>query len=271
MSRRLQEMTEENLQTGGRSARKAVEEGGFEFSESLKRELEEKIANATFRSDNASAFAQADMPTNAGKFERELAAARPWSGTESVEDASLRMLNDAHRPMRGSQRTTARIPKKVDTGRPSKKPNVGVKIADAKERSSRYSYANEEAEGLTEEEREKFRREMKARFQPGAGSVPASLSGIAALANERIEDAIARGKFKNLPRGKAIERDHNASSPFIDTTVSWTFNGCGASPDMISGILLEWNDKKTGHNTSMDREAAGSRINSIRVSQETEE
>lgn len=219
MSRRLQEMTEENIQTGGRSARKAVQEAGFEFSESLKKELEEKIASANFRNENASALAQAGMSTNAGKFERELAAAKPWSGTESVEDASLRMLNDAHRPMRGSQRTSARIPKKVDTGRPKQKPNIGLKLASAKDRSSRYSYANEEVEGLTDEEREKFRREMKARFQPGAGSVPASLSGIAALANERIEDAIARGKFKNLPRGKVIERDYNASSPFIDTTV----------------------------------------------------
>lgn len=220
MSLRLQEMTEENIQTGGRSARKAVEEGGFEFSDSLKKELEEKIANATFRSDNASAFAQANMPAGAGKFERELAAAQPWSGTESVEDASLRMLNDAHRPLRGVKRTTARIPKRIDTGRPKDKPNIGVKLANARDKSSLYSYSHEDVPGLTDEEREKFRREMKARFQPGASAVPASISGLAALANERIEDAIARGKFKNLPRGKKIERDYNASSPFIDTTVS---------------------------------------------------
>ena len=48
--------------------------------------------------------------------------------------------------------------------------------------------------------------------------MPTSVQGLASLANERIEDAIARGQFKNLPRGKVIERDHNASSPFIDTT-----------------------------------------------------
>ncbi|KAI9821345.1 MAG: hypothetical protein M1826_000716 [Phylliscum demangeonii] len=48
--------------------------------------------------------------------------------------------------------------------------------------------------------------------------MPNSLQGLAALANERIDDAIARGQFKNLPRGKAIARDYNASSPFLDTT-----------------------------------------------------
>ncbi|CZT14852.1 uncharacterized protein RCC_00790 [Ramularia collo-cygni] len=232
-------MTEENIQTGGRSARKAVQEAGFEFSETLKKELEEKIAKAAFRSENASAIAQADMPTSAGKFERELAAARPWSGTERVEDASSRMLHDAHRPLHGAQRTTARVPKKVDTGRPSKKVNIGVKLASAKERSSIYTLTNEEAEGLTEEERDKFRQEMKARFQSGARSVPASLSGIAALANERIEDAIARGKFKNLPRGKKIERDYNASSPFIDTT-EYFLNGIIQRQDILPPLRNDW-------------------------------
>lgn len=252
MSRRLQEMTEENLQTGGRSARKAVEEAGYEFSETLKKELEEKIANSTFRSENASALAQANMPVGAGKFERELAAARPWTGTENVEDASLRMLNDAHRPLRGVQRTTTRIPKKVDTGRPKERPNIGVKLATAKERSSMYSYANEDAQGLTDEEREKFRREMKARFQPGARSVPASISGIAALANERIEDAIARGKFKDLPRGKKIERDYNASSPFIDTTVRILRLLPNLRADSLQGVFLEWNDQETGYSPAVD-------------------
>ena len=55
MSRRLEEMASDNLETGGRSARKAVEEAGF--SEELKARLQEKIASASFKSDNASAFA----------------------------------------------------------------------------------------------------------------------------------------------------------------------------------------------------------------------
>lgn len=217
-TKRLKELSEESLETGGRSARKAVEEAGF--SEDLKSELEKKIADAGFRSDNASAFAQVNMPASAGKGTRDIAAARPWTGVESVEDASLRMLNDAHKPLRVTAKAPSirGPPSKVDTGRPKSKPGTGVRLANARDRSSVYSYMNEQ-EGLTDEEREKFRREMKARFQPGARAVPATIQGLSSLANERIEDAIARGQFKNLPdRGKKLERDYNANSPFIDTT-----------------------------------------------------
>lgn len=73
---------------------------------------------------------------------------------------------------------------------------------------------------MTDREREQMRKQLKERFTAGARPMPSSVQGLAALANERIEDAIARGQFKNIPRGKGtnIERDYNASSPFLDTT-----------------------------------------------------
>jgi hypothetical protein len=43
-----------------------------------------------------------------------------------------------------------------------------------------------------------MRKELKERFTPGARAMPNSIRGLAALANERIEDAIARGQFKVL-------------------------------------------------------------------------
>jgi hypothetical protein len=64
MSARLSEMTEENLGHGGRSAEKAIEEAGF--SEDLKRQLEEKIKDSAFRSENPTAFAQLNMPVGLG-------------------------------------------------------------------------------------------------------------------------------------------------------------------------------------------------------------
>lgn len=209
-------MSEESLETGGKSARKAVEEAGF--SDDLKRELEEKIANASFRSEHASAFAQATMPSNAGRGTRDTAAARPWTGTESIEDASLRMLTDAHKPMRVPAKVPGvrGPPSKIDTGRPKTKGATGARIANARDKTSFYSFMKDPS--MSEQEREKLREEMKARFQPGARAVPATVRGLAALANERIEDAIARGQFKNIPRGMEIERDYNASSPFINTT-----------------------------------------------------
>jgi len=73
---------------------------------------------------------------------------------------------------------------------------------------------------MTKREKEQMRKQLKERFTAGARPMPSSVQGLAALANERIEDAIARGQFKNIPRGKGtnIERDYNASSPFLDTT-----------------------------------------------------
>lgn len=208
-------MSEESLESGGKSARKAVEEAGF--SDELKKQLEERIASASFRSENASAFAQANMPNSAGRATRDIAAAAPWTGTESVEDASLRMLTDAHKPLRGPKgRPSLRMPSRVDTGRPPQKAATGTRLANARDKTSAYAWMKDS--NMSPEEREKLRAEMKAKFQPAARAVPATIQGLASLANERIEDAIARGQFKNLPRGKKIERDYNAGSPFIDTT-----------------------------------------------------
>ena len=216
MSKRLQQLSEENLETGGRSAQKAVEEAGF--SEELKRQLEDKIANAKFRSENAGAFAQVNLPASAGKDARDIAAAKPWTGTESIEDASFRMLTDGYKPMRSPPKIPSiRGPlPKVDTGRPKSKVGVGTRLASARDRSSYYSLVKDS--GLSEQERENFRQQMKQRFHPTGRVTPATIQGLASLANERIEDAISRGQFKNLPRGKKIERDHNANSPFINTT-----------------------------------------------------
>lgn len=60
MFRRLAEMAEETMETGGRSSRKVMSEAGF--SEELKKQLEERITQSTFRSENAAAFSQIDMP-----------------------------------------------------------------------------------------------------------------------------------------------------------------------------------------------------------------
>jgi len=62
MSRRLADMTDETLGSGGRTARKVVEEAGF--SEELKKRLEARIQDKTFRSENPAAFAQINMPVS---------------------------------------------------------------------------------------------------------------------------------------------------------------------------------------------------------------
>ena len=53
-------MTDESIEQDGRSAKKAIEEGGF--SEELKRRLGERIQESSFKSENPAAFAQVNMP-----------------------------------------------------------------------------------------------------------------------------------------------------------------------------------------------------------------
>ncbi|KAL8813073.1 MAG: hypothetical protein Q9200_000540 [Gallowayella weberi] len=212
-------MTDENIQQGGSAARKALDEAGF--SEELKRRLEAKITNSNSRTDYPAAFAQINMPSGAGQGTREQAAAKPWKGSETIEDAALRMLNDAHKPMR--------IPSKIPQPRSSPmsvdmrmkkaiQKSHGERLANARDRTSVYALSQDPT--LSEKEKESVRKVLKERFTAGARPMPASVQGLAALANERIEDAIARGQFKNIPRGKGtnIERDYTASSPFLDTT-----------------------------------------------------
>ena len=66
MSRRLAEITDDAIESGGRDARRAMEEAGF--SEELKKKLEERIQKSSFRNENPAAFAQMEMPVRGTKL-----------------------------------------------------------------------------------------------------------------------------------------------------------------------------------------------------------
>ena len=133
------------------------------------------------------------------------------------------MLDDAHKPLRGTRPPKIPVlrgpPPSVDLRmKKALQKSKGERLANARDRTSIYALSQDPT--ITEKEREQMRRQLKERFTPSARPMPGTVQGLAALANERIEDAIARGQFKNIPRGKGknIERDYTASSPFLDTT-----------------------------------------------------
>ncbi|KAJ4339395.1 hypothetical protein N0V87_003332 [Didymella glomerata] len=215
-TRRMRSMSEEALESGGHGARKAVEEAGF--SPDLKAQLEQRIASASLQSP------EVNLPASASRHTRDVATTEAWTGTESIHDASLRMLNDAHKPLRMGRRVApgpaVQMPQSIDTGRSRSKRGQGLRLANARDRTNVYASVQSD-DSLEETERQQRLQALKDRFEPGARTiVPGSIQGLASLANKRIEDAIARGQFKNIPRGKGmnVERDHNANSPFIDTT-----------------------------------------------------
>ena len=60
MSARLARMTDQMIEQSGQGAKKAIEDGGF--SEDLKKKLEARLQESSFKSKNAAAFAQASLP-----------------------------------------------------------------------------------------------------------------------------------------------------------------------------------------------------------------
>ena len=214
LKRRLEEATEEALLTGGISGRRAVEDMGF--SEELKEKLLDKIADAEFKSQYSGAFAAANLTPSAGEGTRHIAASGPWTGHESTDDAVLRMLDDSKKPLKPGMRGKFQLPPVDMRLKRGPSQSAGQRVAGAREKAS--AYADMGMKSLSEAEKEEMKELFRERFQPGARSMPISPSGLAAMANERIEDAIARGQFKNLPRGKELARDPRANNPFIDTT-----------------------------------------------------
>ncbi|KAF8425978.1 hypothetical protein EV426DRAFT_530958 [Tirmania nivea] len=219
LSRRLAEFTEEALNGNLRFMKTAVASGEFDFNAELKQKLQERIAGAEFKSANAQALSVANLPAYVGKGTRDIAMAKPWAGEESCEDAVLRMLVDAHKPLRGD---LAKRPRTSSVGdskdlRPAPKVNriPPLRLAHARDVSNEYALAKNL--GLSDEERQQQTNVFRERFAP-TGRPIASIHALTSLADQRIEEARARGQFKDLPRGKPLERDHNADSPFVNTT-----------------------------------------------------
>ncbi len=60
LSRRLSEMAEETMNTGSKSDRKLMQDAGF--SDDLKKQLEDRIAQTSFPAQNQRAASQVNMP-----------------------------------------------------------------------------------------------------------------------------------------------------------------------------------------------------------------
>lgn len=216
MSRRLQSATEEALYEGGSAGRKAVEEAGF--SDELKAKLLDRLQDTDFKSTYSASITEASMPAYGGRASRDIATAKPWTGQEATADAVHRMLQDAHKPLKPTLRGKNAAPLVDLRLQPRTRQTSGQRLAAAKEKTNNYNLAQDP--NLTEKEREEIRAGLNERFGPAVrgGGAPTSFRGIEGLANKRIEDAIARGQFKDIPRGQGALDLTRHGNPFIDTT-----------------------------------------------------
>jgi hypothetical protein len=212
------------------------------LTEELKNQLAERIAAADFASQNAQAISIANLPSSASKHTRDLAGARVWTGEEATEDAVLRMLTDVHKPIK-----TKAVPQTIVDLRPHNtfgpKPDRATRVESARDRSLEYSIKKD----APLSEKEELRAMFRERFTPGARPV-ATVSALMSLADQRIEDARARGQFDNIPRGKPRVEDHNARSPYMDTT-EYFLNKMIQKQE----VLPPWVEKQQELTKSVDR------------------
>ncbi|KAK6332754.1 hypothetical protein TWF696_002776 [Orbilia brochopaga] len=185
--------------------------------EALKARLADKIQAADFKSENAAAVAYAQLSDAAGKETRDTAMARPWTGAESLEDAVLRSLHESTPRLKSVPKAATSRSSMPTNLAPMRRMSKNERIVSARDRAGSYPLFKKAESELNDEEREARSRMFKERFEPGSRAMPNTVQGLAALANEKIEEAISKGLFKNLPKGP-VERDHHAESPFIDTT-----------------------------------------------------
>lgn len=199
----------------------------------------EKNEQKAFLYQNQRAHAIASkIPSYTPKQSLDIAINNPWNGAESNHDLVNRMLNDAHKPLKGD-RTGGRtklgvsgitggipIPKMSGkVGRPMSRMEISSRLSDAREKSLDYEIHHKHAldknkskppihnakkssdtassnfeheDGSTDGP--SFREMYKDRFI-GPTSFAADLSAINSLASQRIEDAIARGEFQGIKRG----------------------------------------------------------------------
>jgi Domain of unknown function (DUF1992) len=163
--------------------------------------LQDRIAQASFEQAYPRAYAEHTLRPSADKLTRNIAADTPWTGEESTPDTVLRMLTDVHKPLKMP------VPKPTLSSLPLKVPK---KVAPPKSPSGRALAAKEASQGYSS---------LKEKLSPGFRAMPATMEGLTSLAEERIQDARARGEFKNLPgRGKPAPKDHLNDSPYLDRT-----------------------------------------------------
>ncbi|ANB15238.1 hypothetical protein AWJ20_2864 [Sugiyamaella lignohabitans] len=187
-------------------------------------EIYARVEGSKFNYLNQDKIAYTKIPAGAPKQAREIAESIPWSGTESVHDANLRMLMDVHKPLKpglaGNVKGTLRPPKFKPP------PSRSERLFKARESSLDYTLNKEAGDtpkggsmkaDIEEESGPSFKELYKERLL-GPSGIPSAFAAINSLASQRIEDAIARGQFRDIPRGKPLEHDHHTSSPYIDTT-----------------------------------------------------
>lgn len=148
------------------------------------------------------------IPTYASKETEEIARGDVWIGEETAEQVAKRLALDKKEKQLQS---SVQMPKYYKRSR-------NDQLSQGREKALDYKIDKFDKNGKNEKVKDPNIKEMYLEKYMMASGASDALSITNSIANQRIEDAVERGQFKNLPRGKKAEYDHHASSPYIDTT-----------------------------------------------------
>ncbi|KAH3663466.1 hypothetical protein WICMUC_005905 [Wickerhamomyces mucosus] len=160
--------------------------------------------------ENQKSIQTSRIPSYATKQTRELANASPWTGSETQQDTSLRMIVDKYKPLKI----------KSDVR----------KLASAKEAVLDFKINSNK---ISEEDQ--FRNIYKEKFTPIG-----SFDKIKTIADARIEEAMRSGAFNNIPRGKGLDTE---VKPYVDRTEHHLNNIL-----IKQNIVPPWIEKQSGVN-----------------------
>ncbi|QPG74709.1 hypothetical protein FOA43_002042 [Brettanomyces nanus] len=142
------------------------------------------------------------LPSYADKQTREIATSRPWTGEISAYDISSRYKSESRDK-----------PKKV---------NRQEKLHNAREDVLDYRLSKHEKKSREGDADDGWRQMYKERLLGPTMLVSDTFagvdSGIKSLADQKIMEAQRRGDFKNIKRGKPLQKGYTNTNAFIDRT-----------------------------------------------------
>ncbi|VEU22324.1 DEKNAAC103538 [Brettanomyces naardenensis] len=215
MKERL-EALEEQAYLSNPNSSELREPKSLEMSEDISGELREKLIKVTEKypeeasSEHQRAISIAKLPSYADKNAREIAMSRPWNGQESGYDVASRMKHESSKPLKA---------KAMVSPKPVRKQQ---RLHNAREGALDYRLSKLSEKPKKKSEDDEWREMYKERLLGPAVLVSDTVTGldnsIKSLADQRIMEARRRGDFKNIQRGKPLDKGFTTNGAYIDRT-----------------------------------------------------
>jgi hypothetical protein len=214
MRRKLQQLAEDAFPSTV-DPKAGVPEDSLSYNKiEMHSKLEQIVSEpSNFEYQHQQAIGISKLPKSASKETREIAMAKPWRGEESYYDTSLRMLNDSIKPIKiKNSKKTILTPLQP----------IKSRIHNAKEGALDYQLAKlspKKEKSEDDQWTEMYKERLLGPSMLLNNSFASVDNSIKSLADQKIMDAQRRGEFKNLKRGKPLDKGYGAmENMFIDRT-----------------------------------------------------